>query len=330
MPPVKDWQGNIFLYRRYLTHNFDKQGWEMSNNSKRKTILFLLSITIIIVLGSSFTIQATRGAAPLQITYINVGQGDSILLRDPNGFTILVDGGKPGAGPTVVSYIKSKGITSLDVILATHADSDHIGGLITVLQDASIAVHRVLYNGYAGSTTTWTNFVAAVNNKGLTLEAAQFPETLLLGALTVWVMNPASGLGSPETNDASVVLKVIYGSKAFLFTGDISSTIEATVIARNTPLASDVLKVAHHGSAYSSSPDFLASVQPKEAVISVGANSYGHPSVDTIARLQASGARVWQTDLNGNIIVNSDGIIFTISDISIYDVYVPFLFKANQ
>jgi competence protein ComEC len=302
----------------------------MPNKSITRPFLFIFSISIIIFILLSFTIQETRGAAPLQITYINVGQGDCILLRDPNGFTILVDGGKPAAGPTIVSYLKSKGITSLDVILATHADSDHIGGLITVLRDDSIAVHRVLYNGYAGSTATWSNFLAAVTNKGLTLEAAQFPETLHLGTLTVWIMNPASGLGSPETNDASVVMKVIYGTKAFLFTGDISSTIEATVIARNTPLASDVLKVAHHGSAYSSSPNFLASVEPEEAVISVGVNSYGHPSEGTIARLQASGARVWRTDLNGNVIVNSDGQIYTISDIPIYSVYLPFVIKVKQ
>ncbi len=287
--------------------------------------IFILTLSILVF---SFSLVKVHGAATLQITYINVGQGDSILLRDPNGFTILIDGGKTTAGPTVVNYAKSLGISSLDVIVATHADADHIGGLITVLQDHSIAVHRILYNGYAGSTATWNNFVTALIGRGLTLEAAQFPETMHLGAMTIWVMNPASGLGSPETNDASVVMKVIYGSKAFLFTGDISSTIEATVIARNTPLAADVLKVAHHGSAYSSSPNFLASVQPDEAVISVGTNSYGHPSAGTILRLEAVGARVWRTDQDGNIIVNSDGFIYTIpSDIPIFDLFIPMVVR---
>lgn len=296
---------------------------------KRRVIVVFVCAAVVVILAAAFTLQATRGAAPLQIAYLNVAQGDSILLRDPDGFTILIDGGKPAAGPTVVNYIKSRGISTINVLLATHADSDHIGGLITVLQDNSIAVQRVLYNGYAGSTATWTNFVTAAANRGLALEAAQFPETLHLGALTVWVMNPASGLGNPETNDASVVLKVLYGAKAFLFTGDISSTIEAAVIARQTPLAADVLKVAHHGSAYSSSPDFLASVQPDDAVISVGVNSYGHPSADTIARLEEAGAAVWRTDVDGNVIVNSDGIIYTISDIPIYDTYLPLLINNS-
>jgi len=296
---------------------------------KRKIAIGFLCGSILILLAFSISFGKARGAAALQISYIDVGEGDSILLRDPGGFTIMIDGGKTTAGPAVVNYIKSKGISTIDVILATHADADHIGGLIDVLQDNTIAVQRVLYNGYAGTTQTWNNFVAAVTNKGLTLEAAQFPETLQFGALTVWVMNPAAALESPDSNQASIVLKILYGSKAFLFTGDIDTTIEATVIARQTPLASDILKVAHHGSTYSSSPNFLASVQPKEAVISVGPNSYGHPAVDTLARLQAAGARVWRTDVNGNVIANSDGIIYTISNIPIYNIYIPVMMNAN-
>jgi len=204
---------------------------------KRKIAIGFLCGSILILLAFSISFGRAQGAAPLQISYINVGEGDSILLRDPEGFTLLIDGGKTTAGPAVVNYIKSRGISSIDVILATHADADHIGGLIDVLQDNTIAVQRVLYNGYAGTTQTWNNFLAAVTNKGLTLEAAQFPETLQFGALTVWVMNPAAGLSSPDSNQASVVLKILYGSKAFLFTGDIDTTIEATVIARQTPTA---------------------------------------------------------------------------------------------
>jgi len=299
-------------------------------NPKRNAIFFLLSISILFFFLSPAPATASRPATSLQITYINVGEGDSIFLQDPNGYTVLIDGGKPAEGPTVVNFLKSKGITSLDAVLASHADDDHIGGLIAILKDSAITVHRVIYNGYPGSTLTWANFVDAVTEKGLVLEAVQFPETLHLGLLTVLVLNPSSDLSNPETNDASLVLKVIYNSKAFLFTGDISSTIEATVIARSMPLASDVLKVAHHGSAYSSSPNFLASVEPKEAVISVGTNSYGHPSADTLARLQAVGARIWRTDLNGNVIVNSDGRIYTIPDIPIYNAYFPFFVTTLQ
>ncbi len=280
---------------------------------------------LMVALLSVFLVRDIHGAAVLQVTYINVGQGDSALLRDANGFNLLIDGGKTSAGPAVLAALKNLGISSVDVMLASHADSDHIGGLITVLQDHSIAVQRVLYNGYPGTTATWNTFAAEVAGRGLTLEAAQFPETLQLGQMTVWVMNPAAGMGSPETNAASVVIKIIYGSRRFLFTGDIDTTIEATVIARGTPLAADILKVAHHGSVYSSSPNFVASVQPKEAVISVGDNSYGHPSATIIARLNEDGARVWRTDQDGSVYVNSDGITFTVLNAAIFEVYIPLI-----
>ncbi len=296
--------------------------WRSLIRFRRKAaILAFLMVSLL----SVFLVRDIHGAAVLQVTYINVGQGDSALLRDANGFTLLIDGGRTSAGPAVLAALKNLGISSVDVMLASHADSDHIGGLITVLQDHSIAVQRVLYNGYPGTTDTWGTFAAEVARRGLTLEAAQFPETLQLGQMTVWVMNPAAGMASPETNAASVVIKVTYGSRRFLFTGDIDTTVEATVIARGTPLAADFLKVAHHGSAYSSSPNFVASVQPKEAVISVGVNSYGHPSATIIARLNEDGARVWRTDQDGSVIFNTDGIIYTILDAPLYNVFVPLL-----
>ena len=292
----------------------------LSVRRKAAVLAFLMVATL-----SIFLVRDIRGAAVLQVIYINVGQGDSAVLRDANGFTLLIDGGRTSAGPAVVAALNNLGITTIDVMLASHADSDHIGGLISVLQDHSIAVQRVLYNGYPGTTATWNTFATEVAGRGLTLEAAQFPETLQMGQMTVWVMNPAAGMGSPETNAASVVIKVTYGGRRFLFTGDIDTTIEATVIARGTPLAADILKVAHHGSVYSSSPNFVASVQPKEAVISVGVDNYGHPSATIIARLNEAGARVWRTDQDGSVFVNSDGITFTVLNAKIYDVYIPLI-----
>lgn len=298
-----------------------------------KAFALIFSIAAILFFVGFFSFLSGRGASNLQVTYIDVGQGDSILVRDPNGFTILIDGGPPASGAIVANFIKSSGISTIDVIAASHADSDHIGGLITVLKDPAISVNRVLYNGYAGSTATWNAFTAAAAAKGLALEAVQFPKTLHLGLLTVWVMNPASGLSNPETNDASLVLKIIYNQNEFLFTGDIDATIEATIIARSTPLAADILKVAHHGSAYSSSPNFIASVAPTNAVISVGNNSYGHPSADTIARIATAGAKIWRTDLNGNILVDADGLAYgvvpQIPDQS-NNIFIPLVLNIRQ
>ncbi len=273
-------------------------------------VLFFIAAALV-----AWTVFGPR-QAPLNssqtVAFIDVGQGDSALIRDGAGYDVLLDGGKPEAGATVVAYLRRQGVGELDAVVASHADSDHIGGLIDVLQANDIRVRQVLYNGYADDTSTWRDFVAAVQAKGVLLVPVQFPQELDWGKLHVHVLNPASGLHDPETNDASLVLLVEYGAMDYLFTGDIDAAIEATVVARGTPVAAEVLKVTHHGSQYGSSAAFLAAVDPQVGVISVGENSYGHPSSATITRLQAAGASVWQTDSSQNILIASDGASYTI------------------
>jgi competence protein ComEC len=292
----------------------------------RKVSLFAITGLFIAFFYTTSTLSAPT--SDLAVTFIDVNQGDSALIRDANGFDILIDGGKTSAGPTVLAMIKEQGLDDIDVMVASHADADHIGGLITVLQDNDIPVREVYYNGYPGSTLTWLSFVDAVNAEGVTLTAAQFPQTFTWGNTTAHILNPASGLVNPETNDASVVILLVHGSTRYLFTGDIDSTIEATVIARGTPVAAEVLKVAHHGSAYSSSAAFLSAVSPLEALISVGDNSYGHPAEVTLNRLLEAGARIWRTDLQGNINIASDGTTYSIfPSVATYVVYLPYQVK---
>jgi len=254
----------------------------------------------------------------LEVSFINVGQGDSILIRDPSGFDILIDGGKSSAGPTVVAYLRQQGVDDIDVMLASHADSDHIGGLIDVLNATDIPVQAVLYNGYPGDTTPWAIFATAVANDGLTLTPVAFPLTYTWGTTSAYMLNPVAGLGNPDQNAASVVVLLEYGQTRFLFTGDIDSTVEATIVARGTPIPAQFLKVAHHGSESSSSNAFLSAVKPEQAIISVGPNSYGHPSSETIARLLAAGAQIWRTDYKGTILVRSDGLVYTIRGVLIF------------
>lgn len=283
-------------------------------------------ISLLVLLAFCLIYFASRAAptSTVQVSFINVGQGDAALIRD-NGFDVLIDGGQPFAGPTVVAYLRQQGVDDIDVMIASHSDSDHIGGLIDVL-NSDIPVQEVLYNGYPGDTTTWYTFATAVANEGISLTAAQFPITYTWGEMTAHILNPAPGLGNPETNDASVVVLLDHGQNHFLFTGDIDGTIEATVVARGTPVTADVLKVAHHGSKYSSSAVFLSAVNPKEAVISVGNNSYGHPAVETISRLLAAGARVWRTDIHGTIVIISDGTTYSVVPSTVY-LYLPLLWK---
>jgi competence protein ComEC len=282
-----------------------------------------LSIALVSI---PFIWSSSTSSSSFSTHFIDVGQGDSILLRDDTGFDILVDGGKTSAGPTVVAYLRDQSVDDIDVMIASHADADHIGGLIDVLNAGDIPVQAVLYNGYPGTTQTWLDFQTAVTNAGLALSPIQFPAEYTWGSMDVYVLNPPSGLTDPDQNDASVVLRIAFTDIDFMLTGDIDSTIEANVIARGTPIASEILKVPHHGSSYSSSTEFLTAVDPEVAVIQVGTNSYGHPAQDTISRLISAGAEVFRTDLDGTIVIQSDGVIYEVIP-SIYRLYLPLVLK---
>ena len=273
-------------------------------------LLFTLASLLSLGLHNTNAVSAATNST-ITISFINVGQGDSFLIRDATGFDVLIDGGKPTAGPIVLGFLRSQGIDDIDVMLATHADSDHIGGLIDILNAVDIPVEAVFYNGYLGSTTTWNSFTTAVTNERVTLIPAQYPEEFSWGQMTFTIINPVTGLTDPEQNDVSVVALLIFGQNRLLFTGDVSSSIEAEILGRGVSIDAQVLKVAHHGSSTSTSSSFLAQVTPQQAVISVGDNSYGHPSSETLTRLQEIGADIWRTDFAGNIVVTCDGTICT-------------------
>jgi competence protein ComEC len=297
--------------------------------AKRNTRIILI---LIIGITSAFilTIQSRSATTTVTASYINVGEGDSILLRDGNGFDVLIDGGRPGQGAVVAAYLRSQGVNDIDVMVSSHPDSDHLSGLIDVLNMTDIPVLAVVYGGYEGDTATWDNFGTAVANEGLIMTPAQFPDTFIWGDMTVNVLNPDSGLVNPDTNNASVVLMVMHGEVKFLFTGDIEAKQEATIVARGTSISADVLKVAHHGSDGSTSAGFLAAVDPSDAFISVGPNSYGHPGADALARLAAAGARIWRTDECGTIVITSDGTNYANSCAGItYSVFFPLVVRQE-
>ena len=152
---------------------------------------------------------------------------------------MLVGGGRASAGPTVVANIRDQVVDYIEVMVASHADSDNIGGLIEVLNEPDIPVDTVLYNGYPGDTLTWDTFVTAIANEGASLIAAQFPLTYTWGSSTAHILNPVPGLTDPDQNDVSVVILLDSGEVEYLFTGDIGSAVEADIVARCTPVATD-------------------------------------------------------------------------------------------
>jgi beta-lactamase superfamily II metal-dependent hydrolase len=244
------------------------------------------------------------------VAFIDVGQGDAILIRDGAGFDVLVDGGRKSAGEAVLAYLRLVQVDDLEALIATHADSDHIGGLIDVLGAPDIPVESAYFNGYPGDTQTWAEFEAAVLAEGLSLTPAQYPANLAWGSAFVEVLNPEAGLVNPDQNEVSVVLLIGYAQIGVLLTADIDSSVESQLPGRTASLQAEVLKVAHHGSKYSSGEDFLAAVQPAEAVISVGPNAYGHPSPEALARLSAAKARLWRTDSVGTVTAVIDGAAY--------------------
>ena len=272
----------------------------------------------------------TANGSLLSVTYLDVGQGDSALIRGPDGFDVLIDGGRVGAGPTVVAYLRNASVDDIDVMLASHNDADHIGGLVDVLEINDIPVRQVLYNGYDADTDLFRAFATAAAQEGAPLQAAQFPASYSWGLMAAEVLNPPPGLPANVTqNGASVLVLITYGDTKLLFPGDIETGGEAQVLSRDTPVAAQVLKVAHHGSDSSTSPDFLAAVLPTDAVISVGSgNPYGHPDQEVLDSLEALGVEIWRTDINRNIYLSSDGTAYEMWADVMHPVWLP-LVNAN-
>ncbi len=261
---------------------------------------------------SSPSVNPTPTAGEIQVHFIDVGQGDSILIRAPDGKAMLIDGGDTDTG--VVQYLKSKGITRLDMVVATHPHADHIGGLVQVLK--AIPVAKVITNGQPTTTKTYENFLDAIAAAKSEYVEVKRGDSLRLGDLVLSVLNPASK--GNDLNNNSVVLRLAYGKVSFLFTGDAQAEAEASMTASSvSPITATILKVGHHGSRTSSSPAFLALVKPQVAIYSAGINNdYGHPHPETLAALAAVGATVYGTDVNRTVIVTTDGNTFQVSPVT--------------
>jgi beta-lactamase superfamily II metal-dependent hydrolase len=242
------------------------------------------------------------------MSVIDVGQGDAILLTFPHNESLLVDGGKESEGPTVVAYLHSIGITRLNGVVATHPDSDHVGGLITVLD--SMQVDHVYDVGLPKSSATYATFLQFIAQKNITYTKSRAGDSIAIDSDTaVFVINPLQQISATQApdNDDSIVIKVIYQRVSYLLMGDAESSAEAHMISTYN-CSAYVLKVGHHGSRTASSASFLRAVTLHIAVISVGANNtYGHPAPQALTRLAAVNATVYRTDTQGTIILTTNG-----------------------
>lgn len=239
-----------------------------------------------------------------EVHYIDVGQADSALV-ECDGEAMLIDGGNTADSSLIAAYLKQEEIDSLDYVICTHAHEDHVGGLSGAL---SVAQAEHIYAPVTESDSkAYKNFKKKTEEQGLEIEHPDAGDIISLGSSRVEFLGPVNEKGK-DTNSTSIVMKITYGSTSFLFTGDAERDEEAEILETGANLKSTVLKVGHHGSDTSTSYPFLREVMPQYAVISCErGNSYGHPHEETLSRLNDAGVEIYRTDLNGNIVMTSDG-----------------------
>ncbi|MCL4533758.1 MAG: MBL fold metallo-hydrolase [Bacteroidetes bacterium] len=285
---------------------------------------------LVVLLAAAFLLlslpAACRGPAPtptagqeLLLAMLDVGQADSVLLRSPAGRTMLIDAGNEAAdvNRVILPFLKARGITSLDYLVLTHPDQDHVGGMPALLD--AFPVGSFVDSVQPGITNqSYLHTLQRVQGKGIKpVKARRGQPALELGASTeVQVLAPEEPLigGSSPTNNNSIVLRVTYGGVSALLTGDMEHEEEQRLLDHRDDLRSQILKVAHHGSQGTTSSEFLDAVNPEVALISVGAgNSYGHPHRQLLQRLESRRLKSYRTDLNGTIQLLIDGSDFRVS-----------------
>lgn len=239
----------------------------------------------------------------LVISYLDVGQADSILLEN-NGELMLIDAGNNNDGEKLVKYFKEQNITNFKYVIGTHPHEDHIGGLDDIINNFDI--DTIYMPDVITTTKTFMDVLDAIESNNMTYKVPKIQEKFTLGDAIIEVLY--TGVDTKDLNNASIVLRVDFGETSFLFTGDATSSCEKWLINSGVNLEADVLKVGHHGSRYSTTDKFLSKVNPKYAIISVGyGNNYNHPEDIIINRLRDSNVNIYRTDIDGTIIINSDG-----------------------
>ncbi len=232
------------------------------------------------------------------VHFIDVGQADAALVLC-DGKAMLIDGGNKDDSNLIYSYLEKHGIKHIDYMVATHAHEDHVGGLAGALTYATVGTVYCTVKSY--NTQAFKNFAAKVTSRGAELTIPEAGTTFMLGSAQVTILGPINK--NCDGNNTSIVLRIVYGERSFLFTGDMERNGEMELLEAGVVLKSDVLKIGHHGSDTSSTYPFIREVMPTYGIISVGkGNSYGHPMESVLSRYRDAEVQLFRTDMQGDII----------------------------
>ena len=243
----------------------------------------------------------------LQFHFIDVGQGDSSLIITPKGKTILIDAGDEAHAKKVVSYVREQGIEKLDLVIATHPDADHIGGMDKVIKNFDIDVFAM--PDVSAKTNQYKQIQRELKAKKMkTTRLYQGDEVQIDDDIDFEILSPVKGKKYDDTNEYSIVAKIVYKDTSFILMGDATMENEVDIINNVLDIDIDVLKLGHHGSSTSSSDYFITKTAPKIAIISCGKNNkYGHPHQEVMRVLKKHGVTPYRTDEMGDIVITSDG-----------------------
>ncbi len=270
---------------------------------KNKKYLFIFSLILINILLYIFSFSSPD----LRVIFFNVGQGDSIFIETPNKHQIIIDGGPSSSNiANKLSSFMPFWDKTIDLIILTHLESDHVSGLFEILDN--YIVENILWSGEYSESEKSKIWKEMIEKENANIYISDSLDQIILNDVSLSIIKADGEI--TNTNDSSIITKLSYRDNSFLFTGDISSKMEKRII--NQDIESDIIKIPHHGSKYSSSEEFIKKVSPLLAVIQVGKNSYGHPTDEVLTRLSNFGIKVLRNDLDGDIEIISDGIKYKI------------------
>ncbi|NQV88189.1 MAG: MBL fold metallo-hydrolase [Parcubacteria group bacterium] len=273
---------------------------------------FSFYLVPILILANLFVWQSvlSQGNRPLSVSFFDIGQGDSEFIEAPNGNQVLIDGGPTNAILAKLGEVMPLGDRSIDLIILSHPHVDHLLGLVEVLNRYDVGA--VLESGVVYGTSEYKEWNRLLEEKNIPVVIAITGEKVYLSDDVYFdIFAPRKNFVDQKlanVHDSMVVAQLHFGSSTIVFSGDMETSLERELVLTGDNLKSDILKIGHHGSKTSTSEEFLKAVNPQFAVISVGeGNTYGHPTKEILGRLTSFGIKIFRTDLDGDVFLQSDG-----------------------